>query len=83
MNMSIPMRDMMFVIYGKMLARVSMMTFMCIDVLIKRKILMILKPRMTDVVADKSVPIRSHFRQSPMLVPITINMSNLFQCELK
>ena len=49
MNSKMPIRLIMFVICGKMFMIVSIKSLMATDALIKRKILIMRKPRITEV----------------------------------
>ena len=58
---------------------VSISSLIAMEALTRRKILMILKPRMTEVVAPIDSPASSNFIRRPKFVPITIKQSKTFQ----
>ena len=79
MNSKMPIRLIMFDIWGRMFRIVSISSLIAIEALTRRKILMILKPRMTEVVAPIDSPVPINFIRRPKFVPITIKQSKTFQ----
>ena len=79
MKSKMPMRPMMFVIWGKMFRIVSISSLIEIEAFTKRKTLIIRKPRITEVVAPMEAPEPTHFISRPKFVPMTIKQSKTFQ----
>ena len=79
MNSKMPIKLMMFVIYGKMFMIVSMRSLIEIDALIRRKILMMRKPRMIYVVLPMLSPRPANLTTRPKSVPKTMKQSKTFQ----
>ena len=79
MNSRMPIRLIMLRIYGKMFKMVSIRRRIAIEALTSLKILMIRKPRITDVVELIDPPVPTTFMIRPKLVPNTMKQSKTFQ----
>ncbi len=83
MKSRISIKLIMLEICGKMLRIVSISSLIAIDALTSLKILMMRKPRMTDVVAPIAPPAPANFITRPKSVPKAIKQSKTFDPDLK